>query len=306
MTVGFGLSSHLSLLTTKFIYAILFRHGISGSFDSTGRIIPPVSGWAVLPEVVAAERLRSSGADDVAVRILCTFTSAMDRARDAKRLWRNAAELFLREDWVFDPQEIQHRGYDALRDVLRAAGVSQRHGPDSLAWLRIGRSLEDQRCAPEVYQAVYQGKGETGSLLSALRAKRNGQSLFPFLRGPKISLMWVRMLVYPGQADIANIEMLPVAVDAQVRKVTEYLGLTSTRGMPLNKTVRYTIQDAWQRNIEMGGSLGPSSGSSLDNTAASLDPAIWYVGSWGCTTCEKRKQKLPIAEFCRDCKLQSE
>jgi hypothetical protein len=226
---------------------------VTGTFNTTGRIIPTGSGWAVLPEMVAAERLRNCGADDVAVRLRCTFTSAMDRARDARRLWKNAAEVFLRERWVFEPTEIRRRGYDALRETLRAAGVSQRHGPDSLAWLRIGQSLEHQTCAPYVYRAVYEGKGDTGALLSALTAKENGRSLFPFLKGPKVSLMWVRMLVYPGRADIADLEKLRVAVDVQVRKVTEYLGLTKTRDRPLNEDVRGTVQDAWQRNIEIGG-----------------------------------------------------
>jgi hypothetical protein len=40
--------------------------------------------------------------------------------------------------------------------------------------------------------------------------------------------------VHPGDATIANLEILPVAVDVQVRKVTEYLGVTMTRGLGLD------------------------------------------------------------------------
>lgn len=57
---------------------------------------------------------RSSRWDDFATRapmsggvgLFLTFTAAMDRARDADRLWANSARLFDDEPWVFDPAEI--------------------------------------------------------------------------------------------------------------------------------------------------------------------------------------------------------
>jgi hypothetical protein len=117
-------------------------------------------------------------------------------------------------------------------------------------------------------------------------------------------LVWVRMLANPGGAMIADLQFVPIAVDVQVRKVTEYLGLTNTRGQPIGR-IRKTIQNAWQRNIESGGAIGPPDGpSALDNTAAAVDPAVWFVGNWGCTYCERHaRQKFPIAEFCRSCSL---
>lgn len=56
---------------------------------------------------------------------------------------------------------------------------------------------------------------------------------------PRPLLLWARMLAYPGGAATTSIEILPVAVDVQVRKVTEYLGVARTRGQALEKIRRY-------------------------------------------------------------------
>ena len=84
--------------------------------------------------------------------------------------------------------------------------------------------------------------------------------------------MWVRMLAEPGKARIDEIYVLPVAVDVQVRKVTEYLGVTATAGHDLEH-VRMRIQRAWQEALAAGNAVGPEP---LRGTAAALDPALWF------------------------------
>lgn len=92
-------------------------------------------------------------------------------------------------------------------------------------------TLADPAAAPAVQRAIYEGEGDAAELLRPRQAKgADGRPLFPFIQGPKISPMWVRMLAYPGGAEITSLEVLPVAVDVQVRKVTEYLGVAETLG----------------------------------------------------------------------------
>jgi hypothetical protein len=189
-----------------------------GSFVSERADAPPAS-WEALPECVAARALRDRGASDINVRLLLTFTAAMDRARDAERLWRNAAALHASEPWSFDPAAASARPLRDLVDALRAHGVSQRHGPDAAAWRLIAESLTDPACPGAVQRAVFEGDGDAAELRAALDSRTPaGTDLFPFLRGPKVGPMWIRMLAYPGGATIRLMEVVPVAVDVQVRE----------------------------------------------------------------------------------------
>lgn len=247
-----------------------------------------------------AARLRESGASDAEVRLFLTFTAAMDRARDADRLWHASLKMFRDHPWAFQPSEVATRSREDLEGKLRGYGVSQRHGADVTAWRRIGAALTDAATAPAVYKVIYEGQGDAAELLEARGAKSaDGAARFPFIQGPKIGPMWVRMLAHPGGADITSLSILPVAVDVQVRKVTEYLGVTETYGQPLER-VQQHIQEVWQEDVRRHGAVGPEA---LASTAGALDPAIWFLGKWGCTRCERAARRLPISPICQECRF---
>jgi len=253
-----------------------------------------------MPECNAVDRMRDRGASEPEVRLYLTFTAAMDRAREADRLWRAGERLFYDHPWTFDPNEVVRRSLVELSDLLRSYGVSQRHSIDVAAWRMIAETLSEPEKAPLVRDAIVRGKGDVHRLLDALQERTTeGTPLFPMLRGPKVGPMLVRMLVYPGGADITSLDRLPVAVDVQVRKVTEYLGASDTYGMELEK-VRRPIQRIWAVDVEESGAEGPPS---LEGTPAALDPALWFFGKWGCTYCERTGRKMPIAEVCDACRF---
>src|SRR5262249_55511357 len=154
-----------------------------------------------------AERMRAAGASDTEVRLLLTFTSAMDRAREADSLWFAAERLWAASPWVFSPEEVVRRGIIELGDQLRRHHVSQRHGSDSAAWRTIAEALADAGTAPPVREAVLGDHGNASELLGATQASSpGGTPFFPLLRGPKIGPMWVRMLAYPGGAEIESLD----------------------------------------------------------------------------------------------------
>jgi hypothetical protein len=251
----------------------------------------PTPGWEGMPEVRAATVVRAAGGDHAAVRRVLTLTAAMDRARDADALWLAAAALYTDEPWVFDPAALVERR-DEVDRLLRAYRVSQRHGPDSTAWRAIGRSL----CSPGIVRdAVDGGHGDAVELLVALRREDE----FPTLRGPKVGPMWVRMLADPGGATITRLDSLPVAVDVQVKRVSEYLGVSDSHGHSPSQA-KSAIQAAWMDDVTTHGCEGPGQ---LRDTCAALDPALWFWAKWGCTTCESLGRKSPIAAACRHCRF---
>ena len=270
-----------------------------GEFKSKRAGAPLTSGWVAMPEVHQANELKALGADDVAIRHFITFAAAMDRSRNADVLWEASKRLFKKEPWLYQPKEVATRPLGELQKLLKENKVSQRHDVDSKAWRTIGRTLSNPLTVPAVTRAIVGGQGDASDLLKELERNSGGASMFPLLKGLKIGPMWVRMLVCPGGANISSMAIIPVAVDVHVRKVTEYLGVLNNRSKNL-ENVRKKIQQAWAEDVRKHGAEGPGL---LVNTSSAVDPAIWFLGKWGCTHCVNSRRRIPIADVCGGCRF---
>lgn len=208
--------------------------------------------WERMPEVECAGLLCDRDERERTVRLFLTFVSAMDRARDAGSLWKKGFELFKSNPELFDPAQASNIPFRNLWRLLRTSGVSRRHRQDVPAWRRIAESLRSRSCSP-VRRAIDGGVGDAAELLEDLRGcDRSGNPLFPLLQGPKIGAMWVRIMADPGGARIRNLNVVPVAVDTHVRRITEYLGVTDTLDCPSTEKARPAIQRFWKKAVGRG------------------------------------------------------
>lgn len=276
---------------------------VNGTLRLDRRGNPP-QGWPSLPEVGRAKAVHEAG--NVAVRRFLTFTSAMHYGgRPSASLWKNSAQCLLDAptNCIFDPGQIVARPFNTLRGIRKLFRISQNHLPHAAAWRAIGETIQDDRV---VGDAIFRGQADVRQLEQALDQEVNGCSQFPLLQGPKVRQMWVRMLVYPGNAHVTNLNQLRVAIDIQVRRVTYYLGLTDVEPKPsrtIDDQLRQKMQTAWHDDVQNGGAVAPPQAPALANTAGALDPALWFVGQVGCTYCESNGYS-PIAAFCEDyCRL---
>lgn len=265
-------------------------------FDLSERVNAPADSWSLLPEFNPLLTMRESNVPARTGRLFLTFIAAMDRSRDAMALWRAGAKLFEFHPEVFEPDTVSVMPASDLQQLLSSFQVSQRHGPDTGAWHTIALTLSTENDSP-VRRVIDDGVGDAHELLADLRRVAKGQSRFPMLRGPKIGPMWVRMMAAPGNAKIDHIDTIPVAVDVQVRRATENLGITATRGMDI-EDCRYSIQKAWQDAVAFADIGGPQG---IANTCAALDPALWLFGKHGCAHCEKSGSQIPISQACVSC-----
>jgi hypothetical protein len=249
-------------------------------------------------ECVAVEMLRKGGWEPAGRRLFLTFVTAMDRARDADRLWRVATRMALEQPWTFVPAETRAHAAD-IGDMLRNYGVSQRHTDDCAAWQQIGESLSSRDKAPTVYDAIYLGRGDARQLRHDIGRVRNRVPLFPFLRRPKIGPMWVRMLAAPGDADIQAIEVLPVAVDVQVRKITEYLGVLQSRDRELDD-----VRESTPASMASGRAATRYKWSTSHRRyVRGFGSSAVVLREVGCTFCERAGRRLPISDVCAECRL---
>ena len=269
-----------------------------GGLDLAGRGAATTAVWSTMPEVAITDELRRGGTSERSIRQFLTFVSAMDRARDACRLWSAGGELFRSHPEVFDPATAWSMTAARLSDLLSASGVSQRHGPDSDAWRRIGKSLTE--AASAICRVVAFGVGDASELLADLRSVDPAdRPRFPMLKGPKVGPMWVRIMANPGAARIEQMAKIPIAVDTNVRRVTRNLGVVGTTRE--GATGKRVIQSAWRDAVTAGNIGGPSG---ISGTCAALDPALWFFGKYGCSHCEAIARRVPIGRACRACRLE--
>ena len=266
--------------------------------DLSERGIASYDPWSQMPEVKFVKEIYDSGKSERTIRLFLTFVSAMDRARDSNNLWRSAAELFRSHPKLFEPAEVQKITEDKLKSYLLESGVSQRHVQDSKAWHVISSSLASEDSP--IRRVIDRGLGDAEQLLKALRSRdNNGHLKFPLLGGPKIGAMWVRIMADPGGAEIERIEKVPVAVDVQVRRAAERLGITNTQGLKLREA-KPIIQSACNEAVSRTDIGGPPG---IAGTSAALDPVLWFWGKYGCSHCEKAGKQMHISRACNHCQL---
>ncbi len=254
--------------------------------------------WSQMPDVKFVKEMRDSGKSERTVRLFLTFVSAMDRMRDANSLWRDAAILFRSHPELFDPAKAAKIPLDILKLLLSESKVSKYHKQDSKAWHVISTSLA--LYDSPIRHVIDCGLGDAQKLLKVLKTRDEmGQSKFPLLRGPKIGPMWVRIMANPGGAEIERIEKVPVAVDVQVRRATENLGIADTGGLKLREA-KPIIQDACHKAVKKTDIGGPDR---IAGTSAALDPVLWSYGKYGCSYCENSGKRVPIGSACEYCQL---
>lgn len=255
--------------------------------------------WSQMPEAKYVRQLYDGGTPRRKVRLFVTLLSAMNRARDSYLLWNAGFNLFNSHPEFFDPVTISAISTDTLFDRLKDSKVSQKHPDDVKAWRAIAHSLTSEYPS-SVQKVIDDGIGNAEDLLQDLKSKDHiGQLRFPLLRGPKISAMWMRILANPGKAKIDRIDIIPVAVDIHICRVTENLGVTGRQRLDATKD-RGIIQSVWRDAVATAKIGGPSG---IRDTCAALDPALWYFGKFGCSHCKKVGQRVPISRACGHCQF---
>ena len=279
------------------IAQLVARNFYTDQLDLPSRGLEPGCMWSRMPEVEAVAQLHKLLVPPRTIRLFLTFMAAMNRPRDSARLWKNGVELWNQHPTLFEPAKASSIPLDTLRTLLAEYGVSLRHKPESQAWHTIARSLSSSN--NPIKRVVDCGVGNAAELLEYLQTDENDRARFPLLRGPKIGPMWLRMLVAPGDANIENMDIIPVAVDVHVRRATENLGLVNMAKLS-ERAAAMKIQEAWRAavaNTDIGGPPG------LSGTCAALDPALWVFGKLGCGHCEKQPEPVPIGRACGHCQL---
>jgi len=122
---------------------------------------------------------------------------------------------------------------------------------------------------------------------------------FPYLRGPKIGPLWLRMLRdNVGITQLRNLDKVPIPVDIHVARATLATGIVrgQFRGR-LDEIFKY-VRKAWFESVK---------GLYIKNReiiALDVDEPLWHLSKYGCTKRDKDTgscllyHKCEVKEFC--------
>jgi hypothetical protein len=238
-----------------------------------------------LKEVLNELEQENEFTNDQERSLYVTFTLTLNFSRPADRLSRRLKNLWLTERWMFDPQTlVKQRGYHELLDLFKGREAFQNHPvmtehglmeygkQDAAFWYTVAYSLcqefdsnplvlvsEYDEDAHSVYQYVREARLDEPAHEAIQTTKK-----FPGLGGEKIAPLWLRAIddyIHP----LDNIALLPIPVDIQLARVTNFLFGTDYSAD--NKQDREEMRTLYRGFCEE---------NNHQNTR--LDKSLWLIG----------------------------
>lgn len=218
-----------------------------------------------------------------------TLTVAIDYQRSADQLWDAARATYEDSDtrYLFDPMAVANTGPLKVTADLHRNRLSKKPDQDARTWQTICTTLAlhfDGRVEALLQHGNYDA-------LRLLKVISNGG--FPFLKGPKIGPLWVRMLHDNCGVKLSRIAEVPLPVDVHTAQASLQTGAVHTNGYrgPMGP-VRESVQRAWREAL-----------SGQDTYPLRLDEPLWLLSKYGCRKtrtwpCECLSD-CPVAQYCQ-------
>ena len=101
---------------------------------------------------------------------------------------------------------------------------------------------------------------------------------FPFLKGPKIAPLWVRMLRDDAGIELSDLDELPIPVDVHVLRATLCSGALSGRFKGSTTQIFEHVRRLWRKATS---DLHIADGHPM--VALDVDQALWTLSRLGCS-----------------------
>lgn len=207
-----------------------------------------------------------------------TLTSAIDYQKNiqANDLWRASKGWAASYPWLYKPKELMSKStqdtFLAFESIRRKDGRFLKI-PDIGIWLSISKALNSFGGTTLDLLRAYQFDAyQIFTELSETRKKE-----FPYLSGPKILPMWLKILAEDAAQPMKNMERLPLPVDKNVAEVTCNLILNKSFNGEVSEALKGEVRTAWNQIA-----------IKLNVPVINFDSALWVLG--GSTGCSDRQK----------------
>ncbi len=221
-------------------------------------------------------------------RMFITLTVSIDYMRDAAALWAASRGAF--EDhstrYLFYPSQLAQVPLPQVVHDLQRHGVSLRPNQDANIWTKVSLTLL-QKWSGDPLELVRAADHDAPTLLRAVRAATG----FPFLRGRKISALWVRMLRDNVGIALQNMKLIPIPADIHIVRATMSTGVLRGRFVGSLDALRTAVENVWSNALQ-DAELAP-----LD-----VDEPLWHLSREGCSKrgldCCPLEASCPVRDYC--------
>lgn len=261
------------------------------AFSTTG-----ILGRKDMPEDVLPAGVQRGSLEHL---MFITLTVAIDYQRNAPSLWESSKRSF--EDpetrYLYDPQLLHEAAPKKVKSDMQKHGLSKKPRNDAYTWMTVGVTFY-KKWGGNPSNFLEDCSWDSVTILERLRSdshryNKKMVSDYPFLRGPKIGPLWLRMLRdNVGIAGLKYLDKVPIPVDVHVARATLATGVVKGKMAGKFEDLYEDIRKAWFASVQ---------GLRLKNRpmiALDVDEPLWHLSKYGCSARDKDSGSCPVSGMC--------
>ena len=215
--------------------------------------------------------------------LFITFSVSIDYMRDANSLWASSRKTYedANTNYLFSPKALHETQLKQISEDMAKYGLSKKFTKDAYIWRTIGVTFY-KKWGGNPINFLEDCRWDALTILRRLRSDTHQYSTrnvpdYPYLRGPKIGPLWLRMLRdNVGITKIKNLEKVPIPVDRHIARATLSTGVVHGVFKGTLNELFDNIRKAWFLSVE------DLKVKNRPMIALDVDEALWHLSKYGC------------------------
>lgn len=231
--------------------------------------------------------------------LFLTLTLSIDYQRDAVALWRSSRQSFEENEtrYLFDPKSLHEASPRQITADMHINKLSKKPKKDAHIWRTVGVTFFKkwdgdprnflQSCSWDSLAILERLKNDTHVY------NKRSVSDYPYLRGPKIGPLWLRILRdNAGIEQLKNLDKVPIPVDIHVARATLTTGVIRGNTKGRLHDLFEDIRTVWAESVK--GLIAKD----RPMIALDVDEPLWHLSNYGCTYRDKAPGVCPVSGEC--------
>jgi hypothetical protein len=231
--------------------------------------------------------------------LFLTLTVSIDYQRDAVALWQSSRQSFEGTEtrYLFDPKSLHEASPRQITMDMQIKKLSKKSKKDAHIWRTVGVTFFN-KWDGDPRNFLESCNWDSLTILDRLKNdnhvyNQRSVSDYPYLRGPKIGSLWVRMLRdNAGIEQLKNLDAVPIPVDIHVARATLATGVIRGKTQGQLHDLFEDIRTAWAE------SLKGLYAKDRPMIALDVDEPLWHLSKYGCTYRDKENGVCPLSGQC--------